>query len=234
MATELKLNKYIAISGIILCKTGTRIGGSKEDLEIGGLDNPILRDPVDKTPYIPGSSLKGKLRSLLEYKYDRVGWRRDREGRASQDRRSGEPCGCAQDLTLCPVCTIFGPHKVSRHDIGPSRIIVRDAIISDDSKAALAKLLEEGLQYSEAKTENMINRKTGVAEHPRPMERVPKGTKFVLNISVRVFKGDDEAKIKHYIKEALDMLQQDYIGGSGTRGYGWVEIQDLTIDGEKA
>ncbi len=233
MATELKLNKYIAVSGILRCRTGMRIGGSKEDLEIGGLDNPIIRDAVDKTPYIPGSSLKGKLRSLLEYKYDRVGWRRERDGRCVQDTRNGEPCGCAQELNACPVCTIFGPHKVSRHDLGPSRIIVRDAILSENSKAELSRLLEEGLQYSEVKTENMINRKTGVAEHPRPMERVPKGTKFDLNISVRLFKGDDEAKIKGYLKEALDMLCQDYLGGSGTRGYGWIEIEDLKFDGEK-
>ncbi|MDM7999850.1 MAG: type III-A CRISPR-associated RAMP protein Csm3 [Dehalococcoidia bacterium] len=233
MATDLKLNKYIAISGVLRCRTGTRIGGSKEDLEIGGLDNPIIRDPVDKMPYIPGSSLKGKLRSLLEYKYDRVGWT-SKQGRVVQNRASGEPCGCAQELSVCPVCTIFGPHKVSKHDLGPSRIIVRDAVLSDESRADLAKLLEEGLQYSEVKTENMINRKTGVAENPRAVERVPKGTKFILNISVRIFKGDDEAKIKAYIKEAVTMLEQDYLGGSGTRGYGWVAVENLTIDGEKA
>ena len=234
MATKLKLMQHIQITGTLRCKTGTRIGGSKEDLEIGGLDNPIIRDPVDRTPYIPGSSLKGKLRSLLEYKYDRVGWRRDR-GNPLQDRGNGEPCGCAQDLTKCPVCTIFGPHKVSRHELGPSRIIVRDAILTEESKKTLAKLIEEGLHYSEVKTENMINRKTGVAENPRPIERVPKGTEFHLNISLRVFEGDDKEKMIGYIKEALGMLQMDYLGGSGTRGYGWVEIKDLKInDGKPA
>ncbi len=231
MPTVLKLNKYLAITGTIKCKTGTRIGGSKEDLEIGGLDNPIIRDPVDRTPYIPGSSLKGKLRSLLEYKYNRVGWRNDRDRGLFQDERSGEPCGCAQELSTCPVCTIFGPHKVSRHNLGPTRIIVRDAIFSDESREALSGLLEEGIQYSEVKTENMINRKTGVAEHPRPVERVPRGTKFDLTISVRVFQGDDEAKIKGFIEEAIGMLAQDALGGSGTRGYGWVEIENLKIEG---
>ena len=63
--------KYVPITGILLCKTGLRIGGTGEELEIGGMDNPIIRDPVDKLPYIPGSSLKGKMRSLLEYKYGR-------------------------------------------------------------------------------------------------------------------------------------------------------------------
>ena len=231
MPTVLKLNKYLTITGTLKCRTGTRVGGSKEDLEIGGMDNPIIRDPVDKTPYIPGSSLKGKMRSLLEYKYNRVGWRSDRNRGVFQEQRSGEPCGCTQDLSACPVCTIFGPHKVSRHDLGPSRIIVRDAVLADESKAELSKLLEEGLQYSEVKTENTIARRTGAALNPRQMERVPKGAKFNLNISLRVFEGDDEEKMKGYIREALSMLEQDYLGGSGTRGYGWVEIEDLKIEG---
>lgn len=232
MSSKLNLKKHITITGNVTCKSGMHIGGSKEDLEIGGMDLPVLRDQVDKVPYIPGSSLKGKLRSLLEYKYDRVGWRFDgRQGKLVQNQNSGEPCGCAQGLDYCPVCTIFGPHRVSRHGLGPSRIIVRDVIMTEESKAELGKLLEEGLQYSETKTENTINRRTGVAEHPRPIERVPKGTKFDLNISVRVFEGDDEHKIKGYIQEALEMLQQDYIGGSGTRGYGWVEIEDLNFEG---
>ena len=94
----------------------------------------------------------------------------------------------------------------------------------------MGKLSEEGLQYAEVKTENIINRRTGAAEHPRPMERVPKGTKFLLNMSLRIFENDDEAKMVSHIKEALNLLQQDYLGGSGTRGYGWVEIQELNIE----
>lgn len=228
MPNELKLKRHLTITGKLQCKTGMRIGGSKEDLEIGGMDNPILRDPVDKLPYVPGSSLKGKLRSLLEYKYGRVGWKYDfRDRKAYQDSNSGEPCGCQQDISVCPVCTIFGPHKASGHKLGPTRIILRDALLAEESKADLAKLRDQGLDYAEVKTENIINRRTNVAEHPRSMERVPKGTRFDLNISVRVFDGDDEAKMKQYIREALDMLQQDYLGGSGTRGYGWVEISDL-------
>ncbi|RLC96211.1 MAG: type III-A CRISPR-associated RAMP protein Csm3 [Chloroflexi bacterium] len=223
----MKLKHYVTVSGTLKCRTGTRIGGSKEDLEIGGMDNPILRDPVDNLPYIPGSSLKGKMRSMLEYKYARVGWKYNAKNRtAYHDKNSGDPCGCQQDLNTCPVCTMFGPHRASGHRLGPSRMIVRDALLSEESKAALAKLVPQGLAYAEVKTENIINRRTNVAD-PRPMERVPKDTKFLLSISLRVFEGDDEALMKKYIKEALDMLQQDYLGGSGTRGYGWVEIEDL-------
>ncbi|OIP25736.1 MAG: type III-A CRISPR-associated RAMP protein Csm3 [Dehalococcoidia bacterium CG2_30_46_19] len=214
MTQTLKLKKYITIQGKLICKTGLRIGGSKEELEIGGLDNPIIRDPVDELPYIPGSSIKGKLRSLLEYKYNRVA-------------PNGNPCGCGKPLDECPVCTIFGPHMKPTHDLGPSRLIVRDCLLSEESRANLARLEKQGLGYSELKTENIIDRRTGTARAGglRTMERVPKGTEFNLNISVRVFEQDDEAKMVGYVKEALELLQKDYLGGSGTRGYGWVEVQ---------
>jgi len=113
------------------------------------------------------------------------------------------------------------------HDLGPSRLIVRDCLLSEESRANLARLEKQGLGYSELKTENIIDRRTGTARAGglRTMERVPKGTEFNLNISVRVFEQDDEAKMVGYVKEALELLQKDYLGGSGTRGYGWVEVQ---------
>jgi len=218
MPLTLKLTKHIVLTGTLVCRSGLRIGGSKEDIEIGGMDNPILRDPMSKLPYIPGSSLKGKLRSSLEYKYGKVG-------------ADGNPCGCAQ--ANCMVCTVFGPHLRPVHDLGPARIIVRDALLAPDSKAELEKLLEEGLQYAEVKTENIIDRRTGVAKRGglRSVERVPAGTKFDLNISLRIFDGDDEGKVLTFVKEGLRLMQQEYLGGSGTRGYGWVKIEDFAVNG---
>jgi CRISPR-associated protein Csm3 len=213
---SLKLIKYARISGTLTCKTGLRIGGSKEEMEIGGMENPIIRHPLTKHPYIPGSSLKGKLRSLLEYK----------TGKYESD---GKPCGCAMED--CLVCRIFGPHLVGprkfEYKWGPSRIIVRDAAIKKESLKELEILREkEGLLYAEIKTENIIDRRTGVAADKglRSQERVPAGTQFDLNISVRIFEGDDEEKILGFIKQGLDMLPDDTLGGSGTRGYGWVEV----------
>jgi CRISPR-associated protein Csm3 len=218
MPLTLTLTKHIALSGTLVCRTGLRIGGSKENIEIGGMDNPILRDPLSKLPYIPGSSLKGKLRSSLEYKYRKVG-------------AYGNPCGCAQPN--CMVCTVFGPHLQPVHDLGPARIIVRDALLTPDSKAELEKLLEEGLQYAEVKTENIIDRRTGVARRGglRNVERVPAGTKFDLNTSLRIFDGDDEGEILSFVKEGLRLMQEDYLGGSGTRGYGWVKIENFAVNG---
>jgi CRISPR-associated protein Csm3 len=208
------LTKYASITGTMTCKSGLRVGGSKEDVEIGGMDNPVIRHPLTKLPYIPGSSLKGKLRSLLEYAEGKV---------QTGGRNAGEPCGCARPD--CLVCRIFGPHKATSHSLGPSRIIVRDAPLVGEWKEKLEKLREEaGLPYVEVKTENMIDRRTGVATNPRPVERVPAGAQFDLNISVRIFEEDSEDEIIAFIRRGLDMLQKDTLGGSGTRGYGWVQL----------
>jgi CRISPR-associated protein Csm3 len=208
--------EYTEIKRTLVCKTGLRIGGSREDIEIGGLDNPIIRDPVTKLPYIPGSSLKGKLRSLLEY----------REGKITPN---GEPHGCTDKS--CLICKVFGPHRVVSHEFGPSRIIVRDALLTEESKKELEEKLESGAMYTELKQEVSINRRTGTASGagPRTMERVPAGTKFALHIVLRIFEGDDKDKLVEFVKKGLDLLQKDYLGGSGTRGYGWVEIQDLQV-----
>jgi len=207
----LKLKKYVRITGTLTCRSGIRIGGSKEDVEVGGMDNPVIRHPLTKLPYIPGSSLKGKLRSLLEYA----------EGKVTTEG-SGEPCKCAQED--CLVCRVFGPHKAPKHSLGPSRIILRDAPLTDEWAEKLKPLLGQGLNYVEVKTENMIDRRTGVATNPRPVERVPSGAHFALNISVRVFEADEEKKILDFIERGLQMLQSDTLGGSGTRGYGWVKL----------
>lgn len=208
-----KLEKYIQISGTLTCKSGLRIGGSKDDMEIGGMDHPIIRHPLKKHPYIPGSSIKGKLRSLLEYDTGKYG-------------KDGEPCGCAQED--CLVCRIFGPHKSTNHKLGPTRIIVRDAPLNDESVKELEEYQEsEGLHFSEIKTENIINRETGTAAHKglRTLERVPAGAKFDFNISLRIFKDDNENDILNFVKKGLEMLPKDTLGGSGTRGYGWMDVQ---------
>jgi CRISPR-associated protein Csm3 len=56
----LEFKENVIISGKIICNTGLHIGGSKEELEIGGTDAPVIIDPETRIPVIPGSSLKGK------------------------------------------------------------------------------------------------------------------------------------------------------------------------------
>lgn len=216
MPISLRLMHHINIQGRIRCKTNLHVGSSKDDIEIGGLDNPILKDPLTKVPYIPGSSLKGKLRSGLEHRYC-----------SNTIQNTGEPCGCGNED--CYVCRIFGPHRNTRHQLGPTRIIVRDASLTKESVQELERGLEGDTPYTGVKQEVSIDRSTGRASRagPRPVEFVPKGAEFELNMSLRVFEGDDEAQMKKYLREALDILEQEYIGGSGSRGYGWVEITDL-------
>ncbi|MCL5109172.1 MAG: type III-A CRISPR-associated RAMP protein Csm3 [Chloroflexi bacterium] len=212
---SLKLAKHKRLTAILACKTNLHIGGSKDDIEIGGLDSPVIRDQVSGRPYIPGSSLKGKLRSLLEYSEGKV-------------QPNGNPCNCARDD--CLVCTLFGPHLRPNHELGPTRIIVRDAHLAEESLPAMEALIEQGLRYTAAKTENMINRKTGTATNPRTQEIVPAGAKFDLTIHLRVFEGDPEADMVKFIQRGLEMLKSEYLGGSGTRGYGWVAVENLKIE----
>lgn len=216
MPASLHLVKYVQFGGTLTCQTGLRIGGSKDDLEIGASDNPILRDPLTRLPYIPGSSLKGKMRTLLEWRYS-----------AEKVQQRGEPCGCAQEN--CLVCTVFGPHKVNAHNLGPSRLLARDALLTEGSREQLQRLQEEGLLYSELKTEVSIDRRTGksfpVHGGLRTQERVPAGAEFSVNLCLRIFEGDDEDRLVSFVEEGLDLLQSDALGGSGSRGYGWVSIR---------
>jgi CRISPR-associated protein Csm3 len=218
---KLKLVRHAPITGTLILKSGTRVGGSKEDLEIGGMDNPVIRHPLTGVPYIPGSSIKGKMRSLLEYKTGRLG-------------SDGEPCGCGTEQ--CFVCRIFGPHKKDRHQLGPTRIIVRDSMMKQEWRDKLESLRKEGTLYVEVKAENWIDRRTGVAGRGglRSQERVPEGAEFDLALSVRVFEDDTQQDILDFIKCGLKMVTQDTLGGSGTRGYGWVKIKDLIVDGQQA
>jgi CRISPR-associated protein Csm3 len=215
MAQNHKLSKHVSIRALLVCKTGLHIGGTEAGMAIGGAEGPVIKDAGGR-PYIPGSSLKGKLRSMLEYKYKRG--------------EDGNPCGCGQDLHICPVCTIFGPHRNVRHELGPTRIIVRDAFLTDKSLGDWEAARSEGKDFTETKTETAIDRKTGMARGgPRHPERVNPGTEFQLNIVLRIFEGDNEDEFVKHVKEGIDLLNKDYLGGSGTRGYGWVEVKDIEV-----
>ncbi len=214
----MQLQKFNKFTGCVTCKTGLHIGGSVEQMEIGGVDNPIIKHPITREPYIPGSSLKGKMRSALEFKHAKI-------------QGNGKPCGCARQD--CKVCLIFGPHKRSKHDLGPTRILVRDAFLSDHTRKEYNALVEEkGVSYIEQKTENIINRKTGAAEHPRTQERVPAGAKFDFEITLQILSGDKETEMVEFVKDGLRLVQETYLGGYGSRGSGKVVFEDLKLNGE--
>jgi CRISPR-associated protein Csm3 len=213
----MKINAYRRISGQIECITGLHIGGSADQIDIGGVDLPIIKHPVTGEPYIPGSSLKGKMRSQLEKKI------------GINDK--GEPCGCGNQH--CLICTIFGAHKNTRHNLGPTRILVRDAQLSNESKVEYTDMMKaKGTSYIEKKVENVVNRKTGTAEHPRSQERVPSGAKFDFEIVLQLYDTDDETAIVDFVKKGLKDVETTYLGGFGSRGSGQVKFIGLELEGQ--
>jgi CRISPR-associated protein Csm3 len=191
---------------------GMRIGGAGGGLEIGGVDPNLtaLKDPVTLVPYIPGSSLKGKLRSTLE-----------REHGLSAD---GKPCGCGKKT--CPVCPVFGAHMNMRSDCGPSRLVVRDAHFTPEYAVAW-----KANPVFEAKTENIIDRSRGAARDPRTQERVPAGARFQAEMLLKVFEGDDSDKMVKDLKHALAVVEQfDSLGAGGSRGSGRIAIHNFKDD----
>lgn len=216
-----QLIKHVPVKGIYKAITGLRIGAGGGGLEIGGLDNPIVRHPVTKEPYVPGSSLKGKLRSLLEVNGFVIG---GRQAPQPETNANLPACGCGR----CAVCWLFGcgdPKQASE----PTRFLFRDSYILPDDMERLKELLEDGIFYSEVKAEVVMSRKTGKVGGggPRPVDRIAAGTRLGFEMSVRVFQGDEEEEMRQTLVHAIRLLEKEGIGGSVSRGYGKVQFLQL-------
>lgn len=220
----MKLCAIHTITGQIRLRSGLHIGAGKDTVEIGGLDQPIVKDPLSGAPYIPGSSLKGKMRSLLE---TAVFMSRSDATRTAVTK--GTPCDCG--LPSCPICTLFGAHKAPTQCdplLGPTRMLVRDAYLTPE----FAKLFHTGRLPMEIKNENSIHRVNGVADNLRPLERVPAGVCFELNIALKVYE-NDAPDLKDWIFKGLRLVELDALGGCSSRGCGQVEFKDLAMNGER-
>jgi CRISPR-associated protein Csm3 len=209
----MKLKKKIIIKGTLTLLSGLHIGDSKENVEIGGVDSPVIRRKDNNQPYIPGSSLKGKIRSLLEMA---LGEGLNSKGETSFDYDSY----VTTDGKL--MARLFG--SAGNNGL-PSRILVRDASLTAKSVKALDKSEFTDMPFTEVKFENVINRLNGTAEHPRQIERVPAGAEFEIEFVINVMEDADEEKFMALLDAGLALLQHDYLGGSGTRGYGQVAIK---------
>ncbi|MBI4766072.1 MAG: type III-A CRISPR-associated RAMP protein Csm3 [Deltaproteobacteria bacterium] len=131
------------------------------------------------------------------------------------------------------ICKVFGAHKNTHHNLGSTRILVRDACFSNETRKAYKAMMEEkGTSYIEKKVENIVNRKTGTAEHPRSQERVPAGAKFDFEIVLQLFDTDNENELVEFVKDGLKNVQMTYLGGFGSRGSGQVKFVELTLDGQ--
>ena len=175
-----------------------------------------IRDPSTDEPYIPGSSLKGKLRSVLERRLGRL--------------QGGDPCGCGRKD--CLVCVVFGVHKPrAQPESAPTRIVVRDAHLSEVSQREFEKRRKEGAPTFEVKTENTIDRRTGAAVNPRTGERVLPRTAFDGEIILHIYDGDDANKLTQFVRQGLAIIQEgSSLGASGSRGYGKVRFENLKVE----
>lgn len=225
---KVKLLGFMSVTGDLRVVTGLHIGGSATGIAIGATDNPVVR--VNGKPYIPGSSLKGKIRSLLELAHgmdinDKLG-RHECEG--------GEPCD---------ICVVFGRGAERKEEEGPTRAIFRDCYINDEKSDPEAR--KSG--YVEIKWENAIDRLTSRVEYGlRDSERVLPGTVFDVEIMFRVFDLDldggslaGEVRLESLpgrlkarfglLLEGMKLLESDSLGGCGSRGYGKVRFESVSV-----
>lgn len=196
--------KKIEITGKIELVTGMHIGGSPAFAAIGAVDSPIVRDVRSNLPMLPGSSFKGKMRTLL--------------ARAYNEGVAGKPDEDCEELTR-----LFGCAK--KDGVKRSRILVSDMIMENADQ-----LRQQGIStLTEVKVENSINRKTAVAT-PRQIERAIRGTIFPMNI---IYEVEDDTQLLADMRMLADgfcLLEYDYIGGSGSRGYGKIKITDVNVE----
>ena len=187
----------IKITGRLTVRTGLHIGGNEAFSAIGAIDSPVVKDPFTGNPIIPGSSLKGKIRTLLA--------------------RS-----LAKDIGNMPLCSEDDP--VIQRMFGSTadkpqaaRFQFVDLFLSKENKTDLVGL-------TEAKAENFIDRKTSVA-NPRQIERVVAGTVFDFVLVYDAVNQDEAVEDFRMLSKGLKLLQLDYLGGHGTRGTDLLRMQ---------
>ena len=217
------INLYgrILITGSVRAVTGLHVGKGKEGVMIGGVDNPVMRDVLTNQPYIPGSSLKGKMRSLAE----------KRDPNAQPTRNIGTSKAKVRIHVCsdpnCKVCPIYGiPGQ--ENSKAPTRLIVRDIFLTRDSAKRLAEYSLDQ-PFTEVKYEAGIDRITSEA-NPRPLERVPADSVFgPFEMIFSIYDAADFELLKKLF-ETMRLLEDDYLGGSGSRGSGKVKFEALTIE----
>ena len=227
---SIQLQGKIFITGEIETTTGLHIGGSAGELDIGGVDNPVIRNPLTREPYIPGSSLRGKMRSLL-----------DRHQGLELNQPIGQvhihQCKTLDAYKNCPICPVFGiAANAPFRGLMPTRLIVRDALLTAEARKRFDEI-DTDMPYTEVKTEVAIDRITSAAT-PRQNERVPAEATFgplEMVHSLYTLDSDSEGSIDREIAlfdavlTGMELLEDDYLGGSGSRGSGKIAFRKLRV-----
>ncbi len=219
----MQLVNIVEISGRIVLKSGLHIGAGDIEMHIGGTDNPVVKNPHTNEPYIPGSSLKGKIRSLLEM---RSGLMAETKGFPLDNRILKKdnlaPGQAAQARMILKLFGSSGPESDENDEIGPTRSSFADCSLNPESRA-LAQ--EANLPLTEVKSENSINRINGTAFDPRFTERVVAGLKFDFSITLKELDIDTDDGLVDFLLEGMKLLELDALGGSGSRGYGRIGFE---------
>ncbi|MBL8229011.1 MAG: type III-A CRISPR-associated RAMP protein Csm3 [Bryobacterales bacterium] len=229
--TELKFLGKLILEADLSCDTGLHIGAGKGSLEIGGADNPVVKDAFGR-PYVPGSSLRGKLRSLLEQSAGLsasemvfLSKRKGQEVRIHQSDRPNDE-----------ICLLFGRNPGRMERVGgepvegsaatPARLTVCDAPLDADS---ITSQMRENLddELTEVKSENAVDRVTSQA-NPRTLERVPAGARFKTRMILDILCEEDK-ELAATLAEGLRLLEDDSLGGGGSRGNGRVRIAAIKL-----
>lgn len=229
----MSIKKIIEFKGTMTVKSGVHIGGTNEGTKVGGCDNPVIRNPLTNDPYIPGSSIKGVLRSTAEkmpaYAYK---------------IRDGKPCGCGQ--RDCIVCKLFGAHMNKKPESGEPRLIIRDMNMNRDFLDNLFTSGGNRSDLTEIKTSTMIDRRTNMAYTGddsnsndnkkdnkkdskkggslRSMERVVAGVVFDCYFTLKIMDKDNEEELINFFKKCISIVEATGIGGKVTSGSGQVEF----------
>jgi CRISPR-associated protein Csm3 len=230
--TELKFLGKVILEGELHCETGLHIGAGKGSLEIGGADNPVVKDAFGR-PYIPGSSLRGKMRSLLEQASglavsSELVYLSKRKGQEVRIHQSDRPDD--------EICILFGrsPGRMEKvsgeamesNTATPARLTVYDAPLE---QASITPQMRENLddELTEVKSENAVDRITSQA-NPRTLERVPAGARFHVRMIVDILCEEDKQLVGR-LAQALRLLEDDALGGGGSRGSGRVRFSNLRL-----
>ena len=204
----------IKITGVLEVLSGMHIGGSSAFSAIGSVDSPVIKDALTGLPLLPGSSIKGKLRTLLA-------------------RSMNENYFASHDEDCEQIRRLFGSAK--KNNVRVSRLLFSDSVMNNQEE-----LFKRGVKaLTEVKFENTITRATAVA-NPRQIERVMRGSAFPLEIIYEIAPdkdGEEESAIRDSVLKDLKLLSTsfkllhaDYLGGSGSRGYGKVRLSRINLE----
>lgn len=229
---NLKLKEIKKLAGKITLKSGLHVGSGNMEMHIGGTDSPVIKHPHTLEPYIPGSSLKGKVRSLLEMESGLMIYSNGSVLSSKTLQHSDVIGNSTLKAKGEAILTIFGTSGADKNDemgFGPTRVLFSDCYLNKEWK-------EEAKKYrwtlSEVKSENSINRIQGTAENPRFIERVPEGTEFDFLLTFKVLSESDEGLFADYVLKGLKLLEMDALGGNGSRGYGRIQFSLLKLNND--